>query len=157
MALFNNIVFYKAMEIQRWNKQDTIFEGYLDDIYKILDHCDVYFVEGKGFAVLNHSPKYAPYKRLNISEIQDVFVLPDYRGKGIATALIMNCEDQVTGDMVGISVPVSPNFGTAQRLYYKLGYVPDGNGVTYDREPCIHNSSVKLDDDLCLMMVKDLK
>ena len=142
------------MKIQKWNKQDKIFEGYLDDIYQSSDHCDVYFIDGKGFAVLNHAPKYAPYKRLSIPEIQDVFVLPNARGQGIATTLITHCENQVTGDMVGISVPVSSNFGTAQRLYYKLGYMPDGNGVTYDRAPCGHNDRVKLDDDLCLMMVK---
>jgi len=145
------------MEIQKWNKHDAMFEGYLDDIYQTIDHCDVYFVEGQGFAILNHAPKYAPYKRLNIPEIQDVFVLPDCRGQGIATALIIHCENQVLGDMVGISVPVSGEFGVAQRLYYKLGYIPDGNGVTYDREVVCHDSSIKVDSDLCLMMVKGLR
>jgi hypothetical protein len=58
---------------------------------------------------------------------------------------------------VGISVPVSPDFGVAQQLYYKLGYKPDGNGVTYDRATLTHDCRVKLDENLCLMMVKDLK
>ncbi len=145
------------MQIQKWNKQDAIFQGNLDDVYKTINHCDVYFIEGQGFAILNHAPKYAFYKRLGIPEIQDVFVLPEFRGQGIATALITHCENQISGDMVGISVPVSSKFGIAQRLYYKLGYTPDGNGVTYDREPVMHNSSAKVDDDLCLMLVKDLE
>lgn len=144
------------MEIKKWNKIDPIFDGYLDPVYKTLDHCDVYYVDGKGYAVINHAPKYGFYQRLNIPEIQDVFVLPDYRQQGIASALIQYCEHQIEGDMVGISVPVSPNFGAAQRLYYKLGYMPDGNGVTYDRQILTHNNRVKLDDNLCLMMVKDL-
>ncbi len=145
------------MQIQKWNKIEVIFDGYLDNAYKTLDYCDVYFIEGQGFAVLNYEPKYSLYKRLNIPEIQDVFVLPDYRGQGISTALIKHCESLISGDMVGISVPVSPQFGVAQRLYYKLGYMPDGNGVTYDRETLQHNNSVKLDENLCLMMVKELR
>lgn len=144
------------MIIQKWNKQDQIFDGDLDEIYKELDFCDVYFVEAKGFAVLNHNPKYGLYKKLNIPEIQDVFVLPEFRGQGIAKALIQYCEENVAGDMVGISVPVSSNFGVAQRLYYKLGYMPDGNGVTYDRNVVKHGDRVAVDDDLCLMMVKQL-
>ncbi len=145
------------MEIKKWDKLDNIFDGYLDPIYKSSDRCDVYYIAGKGFSVLNHSPKYALYQRLNIPEIQDVFVLPDARGQGVGTALITHCENQTAGNMVGISVPVSPDFGVAQQLYYKLDYKPDGNGVTYDREMLTPNSRVKLDENLCLMMVKDLK
>lgn len=145
------------MNIQKWNKIDALFDSHLDPVYKTLDHCDVFYVEDKGYAVLNNAPKYALYQRLNIPEIQDVFVLPEFRGQRLAKALIQYCESQVKGEMVGISVPVSPQFGIAQRLYNKMGYIPDGNGVTYDREPCVHNSSVKLDNDLCLMMIKDLR
>ena len=147
----------EIMRILKWNKSDPIFEGFLDDIYKTIDHCDVYYLEGQGYTVLNHCPKYHLYQKLGIAEIQDVFVLPYHRGQGVATALIQYCETQCKGDMIGISVPVSPQFGVAQRLYAKLGYMPDGNGVTYDREPLKHNSSVKLDEHLCLMMVKNLK
>jgi len=145
------------MKIQKWNKKDIIFPQHLDEIYKNIDFCDVFYMVDKGFVVLNHQPKYSFYKRLGIPEIQDVFVLPDYRGQGIATALIQFCEKQIHGDMVGISVPISPQFGQAQRLYYKLGYKPDGNGVTYEREQVIHNTMARVDDNLCLMMVKDLK
>ena len=145
------------MKIHKWNKTDQIFEGYLDNIYQTLNHCDVFYIADKGYAVLNQQPKYTLYQRLGIAEIQDIFVLPEYRGQGIATALIKHCEGQTDKDMIGISVPVSPQFGAAQRLYIKMGYMPDGNGVTYYREIVMHNSSVKVDDDLCLMLVKDLK
>jgi GNAT superfamily N-acetyltransferase len=150
-------MFDNTMEIKKWNKLDSIFDGYLDPIYKSNGHCDVYYVEDRGFAVLNHAPKYGLYQRLNIPEIQDVFILPEARGQGSGTALIEHCEKQVSGNMVGISVPVSPDFGVAQQLYYKLGYKPDGNGVTYDRATLTHDCRVKLDENLCLMMVKDLK
>lgn len=157
MDSFNRIMFDKTMTILKWDKQTPIFEGALDPLYASLDYCDVYYIEGKGFAVLNHAPKYSLYQRLNIPEIQDIFILPAYRQQGLATRLIQHCEMQSKADMIGISVPVSPQFGAAQKLYIKLGYVPDGNGVTYDREGVIHNAMVRVDDDLCLMLVKDLK
>ena len=47
-------------------------------------------------------------------------------------------------------------FGAAQRLYCKLGYIPDGNGVTYDREAVRAGDMRAVDDLLCLMMVKAL-
>tara|TARA_B100001750_G_C15518740_1_gene609613 strand:+ start:3185 stop:3655 length:471 start_codon:yes stop_codon:yes gene_type:complete len=144
------------MNIQRWNKKEVLFDGVLDPVYKDLDFCHVYYVADKGYVVLNLQPSYGIYSRIGIAEIQDLYVLPNHRREGVATALIRFCEQQVTTDMVGISVPVSPQFGAAQRLYYRLGYEPDGNGVTYDREPIAHGSLVKLDDCLCLMMVKDL-
>lgn len=144
------------MKIEKWTKDHVIFDGLLDPLYKKSNNCDVYFVEGKGFAVLNRCPKYSLYQRLEISEIQDVFVLNEFRGQGIATSLIKYCEKMVADKIIGISVPVSPDFGVAQQLYYKLGYKPDGNGVTYDRAPVTHNEHVKLDENLCLMMVKNL-
>jgi GNAT superfamily N-acetyltransferase len=145
------------MKIQLWNKKDAIFEGVLDPVYLSLDHCEVYFIENKGFVVLNHDPKYLPYKKLNIPEIQDLYIMPDHRRQGWATQLINFCETQAGTYMIGISVPLSAEYGGAQRLYSQLGYFPDGNGVTYDRERVIHNAHVRVDDDLCLMMVKDLK
>lgn len=144
------------MEILKWDKEIPIFDGRLDAHYATCDACDVFYVVGTGFCVLNYAPKYSLYQRLKTPEIQDVFVVPEARGQGVATSLITHCESVCETEMIGISVPVSPDFGAAQRLYYKLGYQPDGNGVTYDREPCPHNSRVKLDDNLCLMMVKDL-
>lgn len=144
------------MKIHLWNKKDAIFDGYLDCVYQTMEHCDVYYVENMGFAVLNHQPRYAVYKRMGVPEIQDVFVMPNFRGQGVATALIIHCEQQVAGETVGISVPVSPNYGVAQRLYYKMGYMPDGNGVTYDREMVKHGDKVNLDENCCLMMVKSL-
>jgi len=144
------------MMIHKWNKIDAIFDGLLDDIYRQVDYCDVFYVPGQGYAILNHKPKYAPYHRLGLAEIQDVFVLPEYRGRGVASALIHYCEGQTDRDAIGISVPVSADYGIAQRLYIKMGYIPDGHGVTYDRQPVSPHTAVKCDENLCLMLVKDL-
>ena len=112
------------------------------------------------FGVLNWAPRYALYKRLGIPEIQDLNTISAARGQGLASALIAHCEDlarKKSCDTIGISVGLHSRFGAAQRLYVKLGYVPDGFGVTYDRQPVTAGEFRPVDDDLCLMMVKALQ
>lgn len=112
-----------------------------------------------GFGILNWHPKYALYKRLGMPEIQDLNVLPEKRQKGVATALILKCEElarEKKCEYIGVSVALSKEYGPAQRLYMKMGYRPDGNGVTYDRQPVSHGQRLSVDDDLCLMLVKNL-
>ena len=119
------------------------------------------FVEGKlvCYCVLNWAPKYAYYKKMGYPEIQDLNVLPDFRGQGIATQMIDKCEGlalEKGRTHMGISVGLTASYGPAQRLYVKLGYVPDGHGVTCDRQSVAHGDFRPVDDDMCLMMVKDL-
>jgi GNAT superfamily N-acetyltransferase len=144
------------MHIEKWNKIEPVFSDLLDNIYQAFDFCDVYFIRDVGFAVLNWQPHYSVYQRLKIPEIQDVFVLPQHRGQGHATSLINHLEQQAGTKMIGLCVPVSGQFGIAQKLYHKLGYYPDGNGVTYEALPVAHNMPVKVDNHLCLMLLKDL-
>jgi GNAT superfamily N-acetyltransferase len=110
-----------------------------------------------GAFYLNWKPKYAIYQRLNIPELQDLRVLPGHRRQGAATAMIAKAEDMAkaagrTG--IGLSVGLSADYGAAQRLYARLAYIPDGNGVTYDRQPVEKGEKRPIDDDLALMLVK---
>ena len=111
------------------------------------------------YGVLNMKPGYSLYQRLNIPEIQDLNVTPSMRRQGIGTELIRFFEHAAMAqgfEQVGISVGLTKAFGAAQRLYTTLGYIPDGFGVTYDREPVTHGEMRPIDDNLCLMMVKNL-
>ncbi len=111
------------------------------------------------FCILNWEPKYLPYKRLGIPEIQDLNVLPDFRRRGYARQLIAHCEEMARKkgrDTMGIGVGLHSSFGPAQVLYVSLGYIPDGQGINYDRQPVISGDIKPVDDELCLMMVKDL-
>lgn len=112
-----------------------------------------------GYAMLNRRPKYSLYSKLSIPEIQDLNVIPAARQQGVATVIIKHCEDvarqEGTTD-IGISVGLHSAFGAAQRLYVKLGYMPDGYGVTYDRQTVAAGEFHVVDDNLCLMMVKEL-
>ena len=110
-----------------------------------------------GYCMLNWAPKYNVFKKLGIAEIQDLNVLRDVRRRGIGRALIEHCEGQAVArgfEFMGIAVGLNTSFGAAQRLYVQLGYVPDGNGVTYDRRFVEAGDAYPIDDDLCLMMIK---
>ncbi len=112
-----------------------------------------------GYGFLNWKPKYRVYEQLNIPEIQDLNVLKDYRRQGIGKRMIEKCEDiarEEGRDQIGISYGLSKNYGHAQRLYTSMGYIPDGFGVTYDREPVSHGQFRSIDDNLCLMLIKEL-
>lgn len=112
-----------------------------------------------GLCVLNWKPRYSLYRKLGIPEIQDLNIVPDMRRKGIASAIIDLCEDKAKAkgcDTIGIGVGLTKDYGPAQILYVRKGYVPDGYGVTYDREAVSTHASYRMDDDLSLMMVKPL-
>ena len=120
----------------------------------------VYEGRDAGYCMLSWAPKYGYYRAMGYPEIQDLNVLPDFREKGIATVMIKRCEGlaiEKGKKIMGISVGLVGSYGPAQRLYTKLGYVPDGHGVTYDRQTVSYGEIRPVDDDLCLMMVKDLQ
>ncbi len=101
-------------------------------------------------------PDYPYYREHNIPEIQDLNVRPDVRRQGIATQLLDEAEKRIQkrSPLVGIGFGLYADYGAAQRLYIKRGYVPDGRGVFYHDKPVVPGSSVPVDDDLVLYLVK---
>ena len=138
-------------------KDDGYFESAMDADAHI--YLAAYDSEDCGFCLLNFSPRYSLYRRLSIPEVQDLNVTTDFRRKGVATALIKYCEGIARAkgcDALGISVGLTKDYGAAQILYTNMGYMPDGNGVTYDREAVEKGQAYRVDDDLALMLVKTL-
>jgi GNAT superfamily N-acetyltransferase len=78
---------------------------------------------------------YAPFREQGIPEIQDMNTVSGLRRNGIGTRMIGEAEEIVRKAgrrVVGIGVGVTPDYAIAQRLYPRLGYVPDGTGVHPD-------------------------
>jgi GNAT superfamily N-acetyltransferase len=105
------------------------------------------------------SPDYQPFRELGIPEIQDLVVAEERRGEGIGSRLVAALEDRAHKRscwQIGLGVGLYADYGSAQRLYVKLGYVPDGRGVYYKYVPTSGGSTVRVDDDLLLWLVKSL-
>lgn len=110
-----------------------------------------------GGGYLNFAPKYRPYQALKIPEFQDLRVLTPHRNQGLGRALTEYAEQitQQKGHIgMGLSVGLTPDYGAAQRLYAKMGYIPDGEGITIDRKVANKGDKIILNDDCCLMLLK---
>ena len=101
---------------------------------------------------------YPGLRAQGIPEIQDLNVRPDYRRRGVASALLDEAERRIgeRSPLAGIGFGLYADYGPAQRLYVKRGYVPDGRGVNYRLETAVAGETYRLDDDLVLYLVKRL-
>ena len=98
-----------------------------------------------------------PFK--NLPEIVDFGVLEKFRNKGIGTALMDEAERLASeiSEIVYLGVGLHSGYGSAQRMYVKRGYIPDGSGVWYKNDVCEPYSSCANDDELVLYMSKKLR
>ena len=55
---------------------------------------------------------------------------------------------------VQLGVGLHSGYGSAQRIYIKRGYIPDGSGVWYNNEPLAQYADCKNDDELVLFMTE---
>ncbi|MEU8226958.1 GNAT family N-acetyltransferase [Kribbella sp. NPDC048915] len=95
----------------------------------------------------------------DIPEIQDFNVLPKLRRRGIGTAL-MDAAEALVGQrfpVVGIGVGLYPDYGQAQRMYVRRGYLPDGRGLIYDGRQVPPMEMIRNDDSATLMFTKQLR
>ena len=101
-----------------------------------------------------------PYKNKGWPEIIDFGVLMKYQRKGVGNRL-MDAAEQIAArhaDTVCMGVGLSREYGTAQRMYVKRGYIPDGSGVWYQGKQCVQYETVcTVDDDLVLFLSKKLR
>ncbi len=117
--------------------------------------------EGKtvGYCTLKFASEYPPLQEEDIPEINDLVVAPPARRQGVARNIIEYLE-QVARERgyktIGICVGLYSHYGQAQRLYVKMGYIPDGQGVFYDNKPCTPGATYKLDDELVIGFTKEL-
>ena len=91
-------------------------------------------------------------------EIVDFGVLEKYRRHGIGNKLMDVAEEIASkySDTVYLGVGLHSGYGSAQRMYVKRGYVPDGSGVWYGKSVCEPYEKCCNDDDLNLYLSKRL-
>ena len=85
-------------------------------------------------------------------------VLEKFRKIGIGTKL-MDVAEEIAGqyaDTVYLGVGLMSSYGSAQRMYVKRGYIPDGSGVWSDNKVCEPYANCVNDDGLILYFSKKL-
>ncbi|MBA3953783.1 GNAT family N-acetyltransferase [Candidatus Dependentiae bacterium] len=113
-----------------------------------------------GYGTLVFKPQYFYFKENNIPEINDVWVTPEERSQGFGKLIITYLEEQakIAGYIrIGLGVGLYSCYGPAQRLYYTLGYQPDGKGITYNFLPVTPGEAYCVDDDLILWLTKTIE
>lgn len=117
-------------------------------------------LDGKaaGYTFIYYKCKWGGLGNQGVPGIVDLVVFPPYRNKGVASKLMDMAEDiaRLKSDKVYLDVCLNSDYGSAQRLYIKRGFVPDGKGVYYKEKICSINGICKNDDELTLCLVKSL-
>ncbi len=118
----------------------------------------LYCGEVAGYVFVYYKCKWGGLGNCNIPGIVDLLVFKPYRQKGVATALMDMAEKLAKkySNRIYLDVCLNSEYGPAQRLYVKRGYIPDGKGVYYEEKVCDINAECKNNDELTLCLVKKL-
>ena len=147
-----------AFKALGWNKPASQYARYLAEQTSgqrtvIVTSVDTTFA---GYITINWLSDYPPFRTENIPEIQDFNVLPPFRRQGLGSRLMDEAEQIVAqrARVVGIGVGLYVDYGTAQRMYARRGYFPDGRGLFFRGHFVKPGESVIVDDDLVLYFTK---
>lgn len=111
-----------------------------------------------GYVFLYYQCRWGGLKNQGLPSIVDLIVFESFRRKGIATKLMDKAEEEAStiNKKIYLDVCMNSDYGPAQRLYIKRGYVPDGAGVYYEQRVLGLNEKCCNDDELTLCLVKSL-
>ena len=130
-------IIFQSFNKQGWNKPEVQYQNYLEEQSNAERVVLVaYFNDDfAGYLTIKWNSHYPPFKQKRIPEIMDLNVLRKYQNNGVATRLMDEAEKAVStrSDYVGIGVGLTKDYGIAQMLYVKRGYIPDGNGISENR------------------------
>ena len=144
-----------------WHKPRTLIQRYLAEQER--GHRLAFVAEWggelAGYVTLQWVSDYRPFAERQIPEISDLNVLPAHRRQGIGNALLDRAESAAStrSTVVGLGVGLSSDYGAAQRIYARRGYLPDGRGVMYNNQPVELGATICIDDDACLMVSRLLR
>jgi predicted N-acetyltransferase YhbS len=124
-----------ARTFERWHKTAKQYEDYYAQQRRGERTVLVARLADKvvGYVTLLAVSRYAPLREQGIPEIADLNVINEHQRKGIGSALVYAAERlarQRGYAAVGIDVEQSPPYASANHLYPRLGFEPDGRGIT---------------------------
>ena len=153
-------VIARAFEDQGWDKPVSQYLRYYQEHLegKRTNLVAIYEGQFAGYVMVVWKSDYPPFQLTGIPEIVDFNVLSKYRRLGIGSAL-MDAAEQCAAThspVVGLGICLHVDYGAAQVLYARRGYVPDGRGVFYRDHHPEYWEMVEIRDDLALYLTKRL-
>lgn len=147
------------MKEQGWDKPVSQFNKYLKEQKNQEREVFIAVFEDNVAGYVTLIPKAIAGPFQGLPEVSDFNVLIKYRGNGIGSKLLDILEDEVKkeSDIITLSVGLHYGYGSAQRMYVKRGYIPDGSGAWYEDKPLEQYAPCRNDDGLVLYMSKSLE
>ncbi len=146
---------------QGWGSRRAVLEKYYREQQEGKRYVVFAEVDGvaAGYATLLPEDPHGPFAGKRLPVVNDFNVLEKYQRHGIGNGIFDRIEQiaATLSDTVTLGVGMHPGYGSAQRLYVKRGYVPDGSGLWYQDRHLAAGENCKNDDDLVLYMSKALK
>ncbi len=153
-------IIHQSFKNQEWNKPVSQYEKYFQEQVEGVRTVLIAEIEGvlAGYLTIMWRSNYEPFQAKNIPEIVDFNVFIKFQRQGIGNALMDAAEIQIKqiSSTAGIGVGLIKDYGAAQVLYVKRGYVPDGRGIILDNHPLSYGDLVTLGDDPILYFTKEL-
>lgn len=141
-----------------WHKPAALYQRYLaeQEEGRRLAFVAEWRGEFAGYVTLQWVSDYRPFAERQIPEISDLNVLPAHRRQGIGNALLDRAESAASArsKVVGIGVGLYCDYGAAQRIYARRGYLPDGRGIMYRNQPVEPGATIRIDDEAALMLTR---
>lgn len=112
-----------------------------------------------GYIHVYPNSEWGSFAKQGYPEIVDFGVIEKYRKNGIGSKM-MDVAEQIASkysDIVYLGVGLHSGYGSAQRMYVKRGYIPDGSGVWYQDKVCPQYEDCCNDDDLVMYLSKVLR
>ena len=146
---------------QGWHQSIEKYENRLKDrdAGKCVSLAAEYRGNVAGYINVYPDAQYGAFANQGLPEIVDFGVLQKYRRRGIGSKL-MDAAERIAAqyaDTVYLGVGLHSGYGSAQRMYAKRGYLPDGSGVWFGGRVCEPYTACENDDDLVLYLSKKLK
>ena len=143
-----------------WHSDMSVYERYFREqqakmLYVFVAEYDGDFA---GYTTLKPQASAGPFANQEVTEVSDFNVFPQYRRKGIGSRILDVVENFASelNKTITLAVGLHAGYGSAQRLYIKRGYIPDGSGVWYRDNKLEPYASCCNDDDLVLYLYKQL-
>jgi GNAT superfamily N-acetyltransferase len=112
-----------------------------------------------GYVAVIWESNYAGFRSRGIPLVHQISVSEPWRRRGVAT-LLMDAAEQRAADRgittLGITVGLFDEYGPAQRMYGRRGYIPDGRGACQGQRPLSGGTQVRLDHDVIIWLTKEL-